>query len=415
VLELLSPDTQATLLLVGRFAKSTETKPLTTAEYNRLAKQLHELELRPADILREMPKELVVDSDRLAKLLERGTSLALAVERWSRLGIKVVGRSDANYPGLLKTKLRGAAAPILYFAGNSELLGLESVCIVGSRDASDSGVAFAAQLGARCAAEGLTVVSGDARGIDRAAMESALGEGGSVTAVLVDALAKVILAKRNRDPILSGKLVLVTPYDPDTSFTVPNAMDRNKYLYALAAAAVVVDSDTKGGTWTGALENEKYGWTRAFVRLANDAALGNRRLAELGLRPITDLGFPDLRSYLLSDQEGGPSQPNLLPIESPPGAETPPSAKNSPDHSKALYKHFVEALSEWLIEGPQGEAAIADRFELERVQAKAWLNRAQLQGAVEKLNRPARFALARDAQRSFSQSVSPSPESKLLI
>jgi predicted Rossmann-fold nucleotide-binding protein len=65
---------------------------------------------------------------------------------------------------------------------------------------SASGLEFAAELGKRCASEGLNVVSGDARGVDRAAMDGALEEGGSVTAVLVDALTKAVLAKRNRDP-----------------------------------------------------------------------------------------------------------------------------------------------------------------------------------------------------------------------
>ncbi|MER8385711.1 DNA-processing protein DprA [Mesorhizobium sp. M0166] len=398
---MLSPDTQATLLLVGQFARSPEVKPLTIAEYNRLAKQLLDLEMRPADIVRQVPKSLIIDSDRISKLLARGTSLALAVERWSQLGIKVIGRGDAFYPSLLKKKLRSAAAPILYLAGNSELLDAEAVCIVGSRNASESGLEFAAQLGQRCASEGLVVVSGDARGVDRVAMESAIEAGGSVTSVLVDALAKAVLAKRNRDPILSGKLVLVTPYDPDSSFTVANAMDRNKYMYALASAAVVVDSDTKGGTWTGAVENEKHRWTRAFVRLANDAAPGNQRLVHLGLRPIANLersGSQSLRQFLFSDAEGGSSQLGLPVEPTPPAIEAPHSAKS-------LYDFFIEALTEWLTDGPQSDTAIAERFELEREQVRSWLDRAQGSGVVQKLQRPTRFAIQLDPPSSGKTEV----------
>ena len=36
-----------------------------------------------------------------------------------------------------------------------------------------------------------------------------------------------------------------------------NAMDRNKYIYAMADYAFVAQSDTKGGTWTGAVEELK--------------------------------------------------------------------------------------------------------------------------------------------------------------
>ena len=55
--------------------------------------------------------------DRLDALLRRGMALALAVERWSQVGIKVISRSDAAYPQRLRSQLKGAAPPILYGAG----------------------------------------------------------------------------------------------------------------------------------------------------------------------------------------------------------------------------------------------------------------------------------------------------------
>ncbi len=388
MLEALTPDTQATLLLVGRFAKSSETKPLTTVEYNRLAKQLHEFGLRPADIVRELPKGLVTDTARLTALLSRGTSLALAIERWARLGIRVIGRGEEAYPSLLKRKLRGATAPILYVAGNPELLNTEAVCVVGSRNVSDAGLEFATELGRRCAAEGLAVVSGDARGVDRGAMDGALDTGGNVTAVLVDALTKAVLSKRNREAILAGKLALIAPYDPESGFTVSKAMDRNKYIYALASAAVVVDSDIKGGTWSGAVENEKHQWTPAFVRMGADAPAGNQLLADLGLRPIVpeDLS-PSVRAFLFSSEEDGPSQLDLL-REAPP--RTSPA---SHDARNTLYSYFLSGLAAWLAHGPQTDTAIADRFDLERSQSTRWLDRALAQGVLEKLQRPTRYAL----------------------
>jgi predicted Rossmann fold nucleotide-binding protein DprA/Smf involved in DNA uptake len=302
-----------------------------------------------------------------------------------------MGRGDEAYPKLLKRKLRGAAAPVLYFAGNSELLNAESVCIVGSRNVSDAGLAFATELGMRCAAEGLAVVSGDARGVDRAAMDGALCKAGKVTAVLVDALTKAVLAKRNRDAISAGKLALLAPYDPDGGFTVSKAMDRNKYMYALASAAVVVESDTKGGTWSGAVENEKHRWAPAFVRVAADAPAGNRRLADLGLRPIASQDLsPALRPFLFLSEDGGRGKPDLLQEEPRAIAPAPTKAETS------LYAYFLDELTAWLADKPQPDTAIADRFELERVQSKRWLDRALDEGLVEKLQRPTRYALRRD-------------------
>lgn len=383
----LSPDTQATLLLVGRFAKPAEVKPLTTAEYNGVAKQLHELGMRPADIMREIPTGLGIDADRLTKLLTRGTALALAMERWLRLGIQVIGRSDAAYPALLRKKLRGSSAPILYCAGATTLMESEGVCVVGSRNASESGMDFASQLGRRCAAEALTIVSGDARGIDRSSMDGALDANGNVIAVLVDSLSKAVLAKRNREPIRTGRLLLITPYDPDEGFTVAKAMDRNKYMYALSSAAVIVDSDIKGGTWTGAVENEKHRWAQAFVRIAPDAAPGNRRLSELGLRPIEDVhAGPMLRDILFSKREIDSPQFDLAPSEDP-RPDTLPKAETS------LYALFLDRLTEWLTAGAQTEDAIAARFELELPQAAAWLKRASDAGALQRLDDPVRFTV----------------------
>ena len=47
----LRPDTQAVLLLCGHFSKGASEKPLTNAEYGRLAKWLHERGQRPASLM----------------------------------------------------------------------------------------------------------------------------------------------------------------------------------------------------------------------------------------------------------------------------------------------------------------------------------------------------------------------------
>ena len=87
---LLSPDTQATLLLCGHFGKKTAIyiEPLTPAEYAWLAQQLQAQNMRPADLLntaatlkiKHFEKHKTVTTERLVALLMRGGALALAVE-----------------------------------------------------------------------------------------------------------------------------------------------------------------------------------------------------------------------------------------------------------------------------------------------------------------------------------------------
>lgn len=86
---------------------------------------------------------------------------------------------------------------------------------------------------------------------NQAAMRGALQAGGRAVGVLGDSLASAAVNRENSDLILDEHLLLVSPYDPAAGFNVGNAMQRNKLIYALADAALVVSSDhRKGGTWS---------------------------------------------------------------------------------------------------------------------------------------------------------------------
>jgi len=66
------------------------------------------------------------------------------------------------------------------------------------------------------------------------------------------------LARHPKLLLLDERLVLISPYDPAAGFNIGNAMQRNKLVYALADAALVVGAEPrKGGTWAGAVEQLK--------------------------------------------------------------------------------------------------------------------------------------------------------------
>ena len=99
-------------------------------------------------------------------------------------------------------------------------------------------------------------------------------------------------------------------------------MARNKFIYLLASAALVVQcDDTKGGTWSGAIENIKASWTRIFVRKRYDYAEGNRALLEMGaladsMIDMTELGKssePDIDYSLLTLSEISIIEQNKIP------------------------------------------------------------------------------------------------------
>lgn len=388
----LSPDTQATLLLCGRFdARPGGTGelagPLSSAEYLRLAKALVARDRRPADLVGGDLSEASntgLGEDRLRALLQRGMAMALALERWERAGIRVLGRGDPGYPAKLRKRLRGAAPHLLFVCGPSELLDAEALCIVGSRDATEDGIQAARDLGRACAAERVGVVSGGARGVDREAMGAAIEDGGRSIGVLSDSLAKAVLSKDYRRAIAEGRLVLASAADPDARFTVSGAMDRNKYLYTLAKAAVVVDSDVRGGTWSGAVENAEHRWVPAYVRLHGKTRSGNNRLADLGLFPLPE-GAADQPGWVRQLLDEPPPAPDpaqaALPLSpdaggSPGRTEEAGDGDPQPDAAEDLFNTFVTKTLAVLRSETRSEHQLADYFGIERAQAKRWLEKA---------------------------------------
>lgn len=314
----LSPNTKAILLLTapliaGRVTGSPDL--LTPGEYKKLALHLREAGNGPCDLLKPDADSLiaqcrrVIDTARLERLLARGFLLGQAVERWQARAIWVLSGDDQGYPQRLKTRLKEDAPSLLYGCGQRDFLDGGGLAVVGSRNADESLILFAEEVGRRAASAARTLVSGGARGIDQAAMRGALGSGGRVIGLLADSLERTALARDNRNPLLDGQLVLLSPYDPNAGFNVGHAMQRNKLIYALSDAALVVNADVdRGGTWAGAAEQlEKLRLVPVYVRSSGGLSDGLAALRERGA-----LLWPDpednaaLNAALSIETPGGP-------------------------------------------------------------------------------------------------------------
>ena len=338
----LSADTEVILLLCGRFGgeKQEAYQPLSTKEYGELAKWVHARGLNPSDLLTNrghdaMPGllEARLERKRVEFLLGRGTAMALALERWARGGLWVISRADVGYfPQRLKRQLKHAAPPLLYGAGDKTLLEKGGLAIVGSRKASPSALSYTRAIAAKCAHEGLAVVSGGADGVDSAAMQGVTEAGGYCIGVLPSDLLKTSLNRQNRLGLQEGRLVLVSPFYPEAGFgRGANAMARNRYIYTLADQALVIDSALEsGGTWTGAVENLKHGWVPLYVRTPGEGA-GNTALITAGALPFT----------LTED-----STDTLIGIFGARAADQPPSDSNVADVQQSFLAPDSGALAQ---------------------------------------------------------------------
>lgn len=416
----LSPQTQAVLLLTVHFSKPkpADARPLTPAEWGRFALWLRNEQIPPDALLSGNLRETLsrwsdrsVTEDRVAKLLDRGSALAIAIEKWLRSGLWVLSRSDADYPRLLKKRLKISSPPIIFGCGNAKLLNLKSVAVVGSRNAPEDDLADARQIGASAADAGVSIVSGGARGVDEAAMSGALQVGGTAIGVLPDSLLRTCSSKKYREHLAGNTLALISPYYPEAGFSAGNAMGRNKYIYCLSDAAIVVHSGRHGGTWNGAVENIDKGWVALWVKSTRDSSAGNAELLARGARCIAvDSQTIDVSKVIRGADRREPAarlEPDLFEyaVREPQVAATAQAetescdcvvfanngAANGAAEDISIYEFFLVKLRETC----KGEAVrpdeIEERLGLKKAQLNEWLKRAVSEEQVKKLSRPVRY------------------------
>jgi len=158
---------------------------------------------------------------------------------------RVLRPEDPGYPSRLRD-LSSPPSPV-YLAGPWDHDG-PVVAIVGSRNPTSSGIDFTRALAADLAREGAAVVSGLARGIDGAAHEGALSEGGRSGAVLGTPLDTVYPPDHGElHERLRRSLGLMSELPPGAHATRATFATRNRMIAALAHAVVLVQGDAKSG------------------------------------------------------------------------------------------------------------------------------------------------------------------------
>lgn len=439
-----SGNSDAVLLLTAHLSGSDDSgaKPLTTEEWWAFAHWLKERNATLENLLENADEVLGGRSDprgtteRIKRLLDRGSALGLAKDKWAQAGLWWLTSADEDYPARLKKRLGQASPAVLYGCGRRTLLCSKGIAVVGSRDASENDLSWTQAFGEAVANAGYSVVSGGARGIDQAAMFGALNKGGTVVGILADSLLRASSSKMYRSHLRSQDLVLISPFNPEAGFTVGKAMQRNKYIYCLSDKALVVHSGIKGGTWEGAIENMKKQWVPIWVRRDSNGS-GNAALLSVHhaqgppqeiIQQICDSEQPSESNaapmkeatpiqHQITDQSAASSgqlEDNFLYAETEVGAASsgPGSVSELPEHpspqeqNSDLYGHFIQSLQERLANGPRKKSELESHYGLVQTQFDAWMKRAVEQGVVIKKSKPVRFELpdhtsSKEEQLSF--------------
>jgi len=161
------------------------------------------------------------------------------------LGVAFVALGEPDYPPRLQ--MIDDAPPLLAVRGQTAVLHLPAVAVVGARNASAAGLRFAERLARDLGAAGFAVVSGLARGIDAAAHRASLATG--TIAVLAGGHDHIYPREHAElaDAILAqGALVSEMPFGHE-----PRARDfprRNRLISGLCAGIVVVEAAKRSGS-----------------------------------------------------------------------------------------------------------------------------------------------------------------------
>ena len=175
----------------------------------------------------------------------RATKLMEAVQAAG--GCTVLTDSD-YYPFALRETLSASMPPLLFCAGNIGLLMEPGAAIVGTRTATDPGLALSKRCGEVFAEAGITVISGGAAGVDTAAHEGTLRAGGNTIVVLPQGLLTYQPTDIIREGLSERRVCLVSEFIPDMPWQTQAAVIRNATISAMSRLVCVIEPKKTGGS-----------------------------------------------------------------------------------------------------------------------------------------------------------------------
>lgn len=241
----------------------------------------------PADTLREAGlSEKIIDN-----LLQLRSSVSIdrAWERLQARGIEVLILTDEEYPRRLREI--DQPPPVLYVRGKLCQQDDWAVAIVGTRRITAYGRQIAEEVAGTLARNGVTVVSGLARGVDAIAHQAALSAGGRTLAVLGSGVDRIYPAEhRHLAEQIIAHGALLSDYPPGTPPDASNFPPRNRLISGLSKAVVVVEAgQTSGALITAAFAADQ--GREVFAVPGNihaPSSKGTNRLISDGARPLLD-------------------------------------------------------------------------------------------------------------------------------
>jgi DNA processing protein len=239
------------------------------------------------------PAEALISAGLPGRVVEnfihmRGqVNLEIIMERIETLGVKVYTWEDDTYPRRLKEISQ--PPPVLFVRGSINVEDDWAVSVVGTRRVTPYGRQVAMEIARFLAQNGVTVVSGLARGVDAISHQAALQAGGRTFAVLgsgVDVIYPPEHRKLANEIIAQG--AIISDYAMGTQPESSNFPPRNRIIAGLSLATIVVEA----GETSGALITAEFAVEQGRDVFAVPGSIltpqseGTNKLIGQGARPL---------------------------------------------------------------------------------------------------------------------------------
>jgi DNA processing protein len=216
-------------------AKFRSTKNILSADYHSLM-NVEGISTNLAKRIRKASQE----RDEIEKFTEK------ELKKLEKFSGKLITIWDSEYPSILK---KIYDPPILfYILGEFAESDQYSIAIVGTRQPTNYGKVQAEKISADLAKQGITIISGMARGIDSIAHYAAIKSGGRTIAVVGSGL-DVIYPAENKKLFekISENGAVISEFSLGTKPDAQNFPRRNRIISGLSLGVIVIETGVQGG------------------------------------------------------------------------------------------------------------------------------------------------------------------------
>lgn len=257
----------------------------------------------------------------LAGLLEtkKGWDPELELKKIERYQYRIYCHAESDYPAILKQI--SDPPPVLYARGKFEYGDDVAVAVIGTRNPTPMGAHTARELAANLSRQGLTIVSGMARGIDSEGHRGALGAGGRTIAVLGSGI-DVPYPPENESLLeeIVAHGVVVSEFPLGTEPYAKNFPARNRVISGLSQGVIVVEAAQDSGSLITAGFALEQGREVFAVpgNITNESSRGPHQLIKQGAKLIesyldvlTELAIP----YIAATENGNVAADSFSSVE----------------------------------------------------------------------------------------------------